>query len=106
MYTDHGTFIIAFKPTKNDLTVSPEVAVITKFVGMIEKVGYAHTDNTFRIGWEQAVSFPLLAAIMDFNIEDKKELMQFWRKALKKRPKEDEEREAFLRLWCCRNLFY
>lgn len=80
MFTDHGTFIIGFKKTKKYITVSPEVAGMKCFVSAIEKAEYVHTDNTFRIGWQQVIDWDLLAAIIDYNIEEKASYTGFWRK--------------------------
>lgn len=77
MFTDHGTFIIAFSKAKKHLTVSPEVAGMQRFMKEIENNGYAHTDNTFRIGWQQPVDYELLRAIIQFNIEDKADYNAF-----------------------------
>jgi uncharacterized protein YdhG (YjbR/CyaY superfamily) len=82
MFTDHGTFIIACKHTKKHITVSPEVAGIQKFADKLDTVGYAHTENTFRITWEQEVHYELLREMIQFNIEDKANETKFWRKAL------------------------
>lgn len=71
LYTDHGTFIIAFNPTKNYLTVSPEVAAMTKFAVAIEEAGYTQIANPFRSGWQQPVSYSLLVVIITFNRVDK-----------------------------------
>lgn len=71
LYTDHGTFIIVFKPTKNYLTVSPEVAAMTKFAVAIEEAGYTQIANPFRSSWQQLISYLLLATIITFNRADK-----------------------------------
>lgn len=83
MFTHHGTFIITFKKTKKHITVSPEVAGIKQFEAKIEAAGYAHTGNTFRIGWEQATDYRLLEEMIQFNLDEKAEYTAFWRKAKK-----------------------
>ncbi|NLM24801.1 MAG: iron chaperone [Firmicutes bacterium] len=63
MFTDHGTFIIAFSVAKGHISVAPE-----------EK-----TISLFRIKWTDEIDFDLLDRIVAFNIEDKQGMDQFWR---------------------------
>jgi len=80
MFTDHGTFIIAFSVAKHHLSVSPDVTAIRLFSEKIEKAGYSQTINLFRIKWEMAVDYALLEKIIQFNIDDKKDCKTFWKK--------------------------
>ncbi|MGM0123264.1 hypothetical protein IGI37_000630 [Enterococcus sp. AZ194] len=81
MFTNHGTFIIGFSASKKHMAVSPEVAGITHFAQKIEEAGYAHTKNIFRIKWEEPVNYPLLKEIIEFNLLEKADYTDFWRKA-------------------------
>lgn len=79
MFTDHGTFIIAFSIAKGHIAVAPEASVIKEFAKEIEKAGYSYTRELFRIKWTDEVDFDLLHKLVEHNIEDKKETKSFWR---------------------------
>lgn len=79
MFTDHGTYIIGFSVAKPHLAVSPEAAGIRQFASEIVKAGCEHTDNLFRMRWEQPVPYALLHRIIAFNIADKADCQTFWR---------------------------
>lgn len=79
MFTDHGTFIIAFSASKQHFSVSPEQHSIKRFTEEIEKAGYSCGSNLFRIKWEDAINYELLENIINYNIEDKKDCSTFWR---------------------------
>lgn len=80
MFTDHGTFIIAFSVAKHHLAVSPDVTAMKLFSEEIAKAGYTQTMNLFRIKWEAPVDYPLIEKIIRFNIKDKKDCKTFWKK--------------------------
>ncbi|WP_251521190.1 MULTISPECIES: iron chaperone [Staphylococcus] len=80
MYTDHGTFIIAFSKAKKHFSVAPEAKTMKQFSERIEQAGYAQTPNLFKIQWTQEINFELLKDIITYNIEDKKDCSTFWRK--------------------------
>ena len=80
MFTDHGTFIIAFSIAKHHLAVTPEKAGIDHWVDEIEKAGYSYTGMIVRFPWNQPIDFGLIAKMIEFNIEDKKTCETFWRK--------------------------
>lgn len=80
MFTDHGTFIIAFSIAKHHLAVTPEKAGIEHWVDEIKKAGYSYTGMIVRFPWNQPIDFGLLAKMIEFNIEDKKACETFWRK--------------------------
>lgn len=79
MFTDHGTFIIAFSIAKGHIAVAPEPAAIKHFEKEIEKAGYSYTNQLFRIKWKDKVDYDLLSSIVAYNIEDKKDAVKFWR---------------------------
>lgn len=79
MFTDHGTFIIAFSIAKGHIAVAPEASVIKEFAQEIEEAGYSYTRELFRIKWTDEVDFGLLHKLVEHNIEDKKETTSFWR---------------------------
>ncbi len=80
MFTDHGTFIIAFSISKKHLAVSPEKEGITHFSDDIVQAGYDHTKMLMRIPWSKPVDFSLLEKMIEFNMKEKAECSTFWRK--------------------------
>jgi len=80
MYTDHGTFIIAFSFAKNHISVAPEAKGIEVFRDEITNIGYDCSVMLFRLPFNKKIDYTLLGRIIKFNIEDKKELTSFWRK--------------------------
>ncbi|WP_300559100.1 DUF1801 domain-containing protein [Companilactobacillus sp.] len=79
MFTDHGTFIIAFSMAKNHISVAPEQAGIEHFKELFDHVGYSYTKQLFRIGFDQEVDYSVLKNVIEFNIKDKTDNQKFWR---------------------------
>ncbi|MBO0470488.1 DUF1801 domain-containing protein [Enterococcus sp. DIV0242_7C1] len=79
MFTDHGTFIIGFSVSKKHMSIAPETVTLAAFKKDIEKAGYEHTDNIFKITWTQEIDFSLLKKIIDYNIQEKIDYTKFWR---------------------------
>ena len=79
MFTDHGTYIIGFSTAKQHMSVSPEVAGITRFANDIAEAGYSATKGLFRIPWKKPVNYELLEKMIEFNIQDKANHSNFWR---------------------------
>lgn len=79
MFTDHGTFIIAFSIAKEHIAVASEGVVISLFEKEIKKAGYSHTKELFRIKWTDQVDYNLLDKLIAYNIDDKKDMTKFWR---------------------------
>src|SRR5690625_3737946 len=80
MFTNEGTFIIAFSVAKQHLAVAPESVAIDYFKDDFEKVGYVYTKELFRIPWTSKVDYDLLGKIIEYNMEEKKGYTSFWRK--------------------------
>jgi len=80
MFSNHGTFIIGFSTAKNHLSVAPEEIGISHFADDIKKAGYSATKGLFKIPWNEQVNYELLEKMIDFNIQDKAEYTNFWRK--------------------------
>ncbi len=80
MFTDHGTFIIGFSVSKKHLAVSTEQAGISHFSDEIIKAGYEHTSNLMRFPWDKPIDYVLLQKMIEFNLSEKAELTDFWRK--------------------------
>ncbi len=81
MFSLHGTFIIAFSVSRDHIAVTPEPAAIRVFEEDIRKAGYSATKMLFRIKWTDAVDEDLLRRLISYNMEDKKGMTTFWRKA-------------------------
>lgn len=81
MFTDHGTFIIAFSKAKKHLSVAPEKAGMRQFADEIAESNYNPASEIFRIKWDQPVDYKLLKEIIEFNIKDKTDCQTFWRKS-------------------------
>lgn len=79
LYVKDGSFIIGVKPAKHHFSINPEPKGIEVFSDKIKAAGYSHEKMTFKIKYDQAVDYDLLKEIIDFNIEDKKDLGTFWR---------------------------
>lgn len=79
MFSDHGTFIIGFSISKGHIAVAPEAVVIRLFEKELEEAGYSHTQGLFRIKWTDEVDLDLIDKIIEFNIEDKKDMTKYWR---------------------------
>ena len=80
MFSDHGTFIIGFSISKNHIAVAPEEVVMKLFESKIKEAGYTYSKGLFRIKWTDSVNFDLLFETMAYNIADKKDMSNFWRK--------------------------
>jgi uncharacterized protein len=74
------TFIIAFSVAKKHLAVTPEKAGIDHFEDELKGAGYAYTSMIIRFPWDKPFDFNLLAKMIEFNLEDKKDCLTFWRK--------------------------
>lgn len=80
MYADHGTFIIAFKPTKHHIAFTPEYKGIQEFEEELIERNYQYGSMNINIKWDQEVPYDLFKKIIDFNIKDKKDCKTYWRK--------------------------
>ncbi|WP_241152406.1 iron chaperone [Vaginisenegalia massiliensis] len=79
MFTDHGTYIIGFSLAKHHMSVAPELKTMAQFADQIAQAGYSSTKGLFRIRYDQALDYDLLAKLIEYNIEDKKDYDKFWR---------------------------
>ena len=79
MFTDHSTFIIGFSVAKKHLAFTPEQKTLALFRDRLEAGGYEATSMIARIRWDAAVPYDLLAEMIEFNIDDKKNVRTFWR---------------------------
>ena len=80
MFTDHGTFIIAFSVAKKHYAVAPETAAILHFADEIAQAGYEYTGMLVRFPWDRPVAYSLLDKMIQFNMAEKADCTSFWRK--------------------------
>ncbi len=79
MFTDHGTFIIAFSVAKQHISISPETEALDHFEEQIKQAGYDRSKMLFKIKWSDDVDYELLDEIIAYNIQEKKNMTKFWR---------------------------
>ena len=79
MFMDHGTFIIGFSRAKAHMSFTPEEPVINLFSDAIKASGYDRTKGLAKIKWTDEVDYDLLAKMIEYNIEDKKDCTTFFR---------------------------
>mgnify|MGYP000944824039 FL=1 len=79
MFTDHGTYIIAFSVTKNHINVAPEEATMIRFADLIKSRDVAFTKMLIQMKWKKAIDFDLIKEVIIYNITDKKDINSFWR---------------------------
>ncbi len=79
LYSHHGTFIIGVKPARKHFSINPESEGIDVFSDKIKKAGYTHEKMTYKIKYSDEVDYGLLKEIIEYNIEDKKNAVKFWR---------------------------
>lgn len=79
LYSHHGTFIIGVKPARKHFSINPEFKGIDVFSDKIKKAGYTHEKMTYKIKYSDEVDYELLKEIIEYNIEDKKDAVKFWR---------------------------
>lgn len=64
---------------KQHIAVAPEAVVLNRFDEDIKKAGYRRTKETFSIKWTDEIDFDLIDRMVEYNIEDKKDMTKFWR---------------------------
>lgn len=79
MYTDHGTFIIGFSSARNHISVAVEKKTLDHFTPEIEQAGLSYGKMLFRMAKNKPFPKDLLRAMIDYNIDDKKNVKTFWR---------------------------
>jgi len=80
MFTDHGTFIIAFSVASKHMSVGLEGPEIPVFSKAIKQAGYAHSKKIFRIPFDMEVNYDLLRQVIEYNINEKQDTTTFWRR--------------------------
>ena len=80
IFTEHGTYIIGFSVAKKHLTVGLETRSLQHFAPLLEENGFKHGTNTFQIPLSGDIPQSLLSKIIDYIIDDKKEVTTFWDK--------------------------
>lgn len=79
MFIDHGTYIIAFNPTKNHINIAPERAAMIHFDELIQTRDVGFTKMLIQIKWSQPIDYDLIKEIITYNIIEKEHTTSFWR---------------------------
>lgn len=77
MFTDHGTFIVGFSVAKKHFSIATENA-IDEFREDIKNAGYDSGKKFIKIPFDTEVNYDLLKKLIDWNIENKKDINTFW----------------------------
>lgn len=80
MFTDHGTFIIGFSVAKGHFSVAPEQKAIQKFKTVFDERQLSYGKALVRFQWGGHTDFDLLDKMITYNISDKQDISNFWRK--------------------------
>lgn len=78
IFTDHDTYIIGFSVAKKHLTVGLETRNLQHVAPLLEQNGIKHGTNTFKIVFTDKIPYDLLNQIIEYVIDDKKEITTFW----------------------------
>ena len=79
MFTDHGTFIMGFNPSKKHLAVAIEPQTMTRFIPQIDKAGYDHSQ-IIRFPWHKPLDEQLIHELIAYTIDQKKDATTFWQR--------------------------
>ncbi len=79
LLSKNGTFILAISISKNHISFAPENVAIKKFENEFKRNNYVYTKNIFKVDNNKNIDFELVKRIIKFNINDKKDLLSFWR---------------------------
>lgn len=80
MFTNKGTFILALSFSKEHMGIALEKLTMDYFRDELLENEYNPSSMLFRIKWDQAINFRLLAKMIHHNIETKANETSFWRK--------------------------
>ncbi len=72
------TFICGLTVAKNHMTIAFEKQVQDLFEDKIREAGYGLNLKTFKIKYDQTIDFELLAEMIRYSIELKKDATKFW----------------------------
>ncbi len=79
MFTDHGTYIVAFSATKNHINIAPERDTMIHFENLVKSRGVAFTKMLIQMKWTKPIDFELIEEVIKYNIVEKKDTTTFWR---------------------------
>lgn len=79
-FVAHGTHIISFKATKKHLAVTLEGPTIRHFSERFTQLGLKFGTMNVNFPWNLPLNTELLTDLIEFNLNDKKDLTSFWRK--------------------------
>lgn len=80
MFTHHGTFIMGFSYAKKHVAAAPEKKTIDLWREKFVERGFDLGKMFVCMPHNQPVPYDLLGEMIEFNIEDKKNVKTFWRK--------------------------
>ncbi|WP_429970269.1 iron chaperone [Fructilactobacillus sp. Tb1] len=79
MFLDHNSYITSFNAAKNHYTIGLEGQEIVKhFIPEIEAVGLKYGHKTIQIPYNTDIPSSLFKHIIDFKIDQKKDMTSFW----------------------------
>ncbi|HHU07961.1 MAG TPA: iron chaperone [Clostridiaceae bacterium] len=78
MFTDHGTYIVGFSTTKNHFSAGFESKIMEQFQDELRKREISHGKMIVRFPWSEEVDYDLLARMIDYTIDVKKDVQSFW----------------------------
>ena len=79
MFLDHNSYITGFNAAKNHYSIGLESQEIVKhFIPEIEAICLKYGHKTIQISYDIRIPSNLFKKIIDFKIEQKKDLKTFW----------------------------
>jgi uncharacterized protein YdhG (YjbR/CyaY superfamily) len=79
MFTHHGSFIIGFSTAKTHVNIAPEDPAIKVFKDRLDQLGYKQTKMLIQIKDKQTIDFDFIQTLVDYMIEEKKDIKTFWK---------------------------
>lgn len=79
MFLDHNSYITGFSAAKNHYSIGLEGQEIVKhFIPELDVLGLKYGHKTIQIPYDIDIPTNLFTKIIDFKIEQKKEIKTFW----------------------------
>mgnify|MGYP003089253925 CR=1 FL=1 len=84
MFTHHGTYIVGFSAASKHMAMAPERATMIRFEPVMRERGTDFGKMFARQPWDKPFDYELLDALIQHQLEEKRDFTSFWR------PKEHE----------------
>ena len=84
MFTHHGTYIVGFSAASKHMAMATERATMIRFEPVMRERGTDFGKMFARQPWDKPFDYELLDALIQHQLEDKRDFTSFWR------PKEHE----------------